>query len=377
MPSTLDDYTVLETIGTGTYGKCRKICRKRDSRILVWKEMTYGNMSEVEKQLLVSEVNVLRELRHRNIVRYYDRIIDRNNSTLYLIMEYCQCGDLATLIEKNRKDGRMVEEAFAWKIATQIISALKECHSNVGKTILHRDLKPANVFLDSNMNVKLGDFGLARVLQHDTSFAQTFVGTPYYMSPEQMNNMSYNEKCDIWSLGCLLYELCALKPPFTAINQRELSAKITHGKFVRIPYCFSDELNSLIACMIRVDERKRPTIDDLYEHPVIITYLQELESVPAMKSSGSAPPSPSESGTSLEEEYAYKMELLAKKEILLDETEKRLKDLEQRLRLKEMTLEEREKKLSVREKFVDERLLQPSKLRHLSLLSAYKGKPFY
>ena len=368
MPSTLEDYIVLESIGTGTYGKCAKIMRKKDHRILVWKVMDYGKMSDTEKEFLVSEVNLLRELRHRHIVRYYDRIIDRDNMTLYLVMEYCPNGDLASLIAKNRKEGRMVDESFIWKISTQIISALKECHSNVGKTILHRDLKPANVFLDVNMNVKLGDFGLARVLPHDTSFTRTFVGTPYYMSPEQMNKLAYNEKCDIWSLGCLLYELAALKPPFTAINQRELSVKISHGRFIRIPYCFTDELNSFIACMLNVEESKRPTIDDLLEHPVVITFLQqEFESPRFQTSSGLS--SHSESGPSPEEEMAHKTELLTKKEATLQETEKRLVELERKLQLKEMALEEREKKVTLREKWAGERLFQPLKQRHLNLLN--------
>jgi NIMA (never in mitosis gene a)-related kinase len=78
-----------------------------------------------------------------------------------------------------------LEEEFVLRVMTQLTLALKECHrrSDGGHTVLHRDLKPANVFLDSKHNVKLGDFGLARILNHDTSFAKTFVGTPYYMSP--------------------------------------------------------------------------------------------------------------------------------------------------------------------------------------------------
>ena len=129
----------------------------------------------------------------------------------------------------------------------QLGLALQACHSqrqksgNQGK-ILHRDLKPANVFLDENQNVKLGDFGLARVLNHDTSFAKTFVGTPYYMSPEQMSKNFYNEKSDIWSLGCLMYELCSLVPPFTASNQKILAEKIKLGQFKRIPQRYSDFL---------------------------------------------------------------------------------------------------------------------------------------
>lgn len=136
-----------------------------------------------------------------------------------------------------------MEEQFIIRVMAQLMLALKECHrrSDGRATVLHRDLKPANIFLNIKQNVKLGDFGLARILNHDTSFAKTFVGTPYYMSPvsvemtpiavsvlasnlvicktvrlfsvafkEQINRLSYNEKSDIWSLGCLLYELCAL-----------------------------------------------------------------------------------------------------------------------------------------------------------------------
>lgn len=138
---------------------------------------------------------------------------------------------------------RYLEEQFIIRVMAQLMLALKECHrrSDGRATVLHRDLKPANIFLNIKQNVKLGDFGLARILNHDTSFAKTFVGTPYYMSPvsigmtpiavsvlalhlvicktvrllsvafkEQINRLSYNEKSDIWSLGCLLYELCAL-----------------------------------------------------------------------------------------------------------------------------------------------------------------------
>lgn len=94
--------------------------------------------------------------------------------------------------------------------------------------------------MDENKDVKLGDFGLARVLNHDTSFAKTFVGTPYYMSPEQMSKSFYNEKSDIWSLGCLMYEMCALVPPFTALNQKNLAEKIKLGQFKRIPSKYSD-----------------------------------------------------------------------------------------------------------------------------------------
>ena len=191
----------------------------------MWKELDYGTMAEGEKQMLVSEVNLLRELKHPNIVRYYDRIIDRTNTTLYIVMEHCEGGDLSSLISRCIKERwrcgymrwntktawvvfpstphlcfltvfvewqhvfchgrRYLEEQFILRVMAQLTLALNECHrrSDGSATVLHRDLKPANIFLDIRQNVKLGDFGLARILNHDTSFAKTFVGTPYYMSP--------------------------------------------------------------------------------------------------------------------------------------------------------------------------------------------------
>ncbi|KAG8504422.1 Serine/threonine-protein kinase Nek2 [Galemys pyrenaicus] len=277
MPARAEDYEVLHTIGAGSYGRCQKVRRRSDGKVLVWKELDYGSMTEAEKQMLVSEVNLLRELKHPNIVRYYDRIIDRTNTTLYIVMEYCEGGDLASVIAKRTKERQYLEEEFVLRVMTQLTLALRECHrrSDSGHTVLHRDLKPANVFLDAKQNVKLGDFGLARILNHDTSFAKTFVGTPYYMSPEQMSRMSYNEKSDIWSLGCLLYELCALMPPFTAFNQKELAGKIREGKFRRIPYRYSDELNGIITRMLSLKDYHRPSVEEILESPLLADLVAE------------------------------------------------------------------------------------------------------
>ncbi len=158
-------------------------------------------MSEKEKQHIVSEVNILRELKHPNIVRYYDRIIDKKNTKIYIIMEYCEGGDIGALIKRCKKNKEYIAEDVIWKIFTQLVLALHECHTRKEGKVLHRDLKPSNVFLDSENNVKLGDFGLSRVLSNESTFAYSHVGTPYYMSPEQIDEMRYNEKSDIWSLG--------------------------------------------------------------------------------------------------------------------------------------------------------------------------------
>ncbi|KAM4600540.1 serine/threonine-protein kinase Nek2 [Polymixia lowei] len=373
MPSRVEDYEVLYTIGSGSYGKCQKIRRKSDGKILVWKELDYGTMAESEKQMLVSEVNLLRELKHPNIVRYYDRIIDRTHTTLYIVMEYCEGGDLSSLITRCIKERRYLEEQFVLRVMAQLMLALKECHrrSDGGATVLHRDLKPANIFLDIKQNVKLGDFGLARILNHDTSFAKTFVGTPYYMSPEQMNRMSYNEKSDIWSLGCLLYELCALSPPFTAFNQKELAEKIREGRFRRIPYRYSEELNSLLSRMLHLKDYLRPSVESILQSSLLADAVAEEQrkaqarvrrrsadsGCPVQKPAEPAPTSAAE---------------LRLKEQVLRDREKALKEREERL-------EQREQELCARERLSDEKLARAENLlKNYNPLKQHKGlSPFY
>ncbi|XP_032819916.1 serine/threonine-protein kinase Nek2 [Petromyzon marinus] len=357
MPSQLDEYEVMYTIGTGSYGECQKIRRKSDGKVLVWKVLDYGTMSEPEKQMLVSEVNLLRELKHPNIVRYFDRIIDRSNTTLYIVMEYCECGDLASLISRCRRDRRFLEEEFVLRVLAQLVLALRECHRRTagGRTVLHRDLKPANVFLDARHNVKLGDFGLARILQHDTSFAKTFVGTPYYMSPEQFSRMSYNEKSDIWSLGCLLYELCALVPPFTAMNQKQLAEKIKEGKFRRIPYRYSDELNEIISKMLNLKDYLRPSIEQIMQYGLLAEVLDEEQARAAPEKPRGVPTTERRSGGSPSAEEGLVADLRRKEE--------QLQAKEQALREREERLEQREKELCLRERLADEKLSRMEELK--------------
>ena len=269
-----DQYDVLEVIGSGSFGKVCKIKRKADDRILVWKEINFGTMNDKEKSQLVSEVNIIRELRNPFIVKYYDRIVDKSSTRLYIIMEYCSGGDLGKLIARHRRNKEAIDETFIWKVCAQIVLALVDCHRRVDdhgvqRPILHRDLKPANILLDDKQNIKTGDFGLARELSAETKFAQTNVGTPLYMAPEIVNEKGYNEKTDIWSLGCLLYEMASLKPPFEAANAVTLAVKISAGKFSRIPLKYSNELQKVIQSMLQVDPKLRPTVEDLANLPAL------------------------------------------------------------------------------------------------------------
>ncbi|XP_018599159.2 serine/threonine-protein kinase Nek2 isoform X2 [Scleropages formosus] len=328
MPSCADDYEILHAIGSGSFGQCQKIRRKSDGKILVWKVLDYGAMAEAEKQMLVSEVNLLRELKHPNIVRYYDRIVDRTNKTLYIIMEHCEGGDLSTIISKCIKERRYLEEDFILRVLTQLSLALKECHRRGSdmRTVLHRDLKPANIFLDVKKNVKLGDFGLARILNHDTSFAKTFVGTPYYMSPEQINRLSYDEKSDIWSLGCLVYELCALS-----------------------------ELNTLLSRMLHLKDYMRPSVESILQSDLIAHMVAEEERRIQVKRQRR--PSQTEREKPSDCPSLVQLKL---KEQQLQEREKALKEREERL-------EKREQELLAEQRLFEEKLA-----RAHSLLKNYR-----
>lgn len=128
-----------------------------------------------------------------------------------------------------------MEEDEIWSILMKLVLALFECHRRKDKrtVILHRDIKPSNIFLDEFRNPKLGDFGFAKAVVNGekSAYAKTYIGTPFYMSPEQLSESEYNEKSDIWSLGCIVYEMAALIPPFYAENQLSLALKIKEGKF--------------------------------------------------------------------------------------------------------------------------------------------------
>ncbi|KAF9209919.1 G2-specific serine/threonine protein kinase [Haplosporangium sp. Z 27] len=252
-------------------------------------------MSTKEKEQLVAEVNILKDLKHPNIVEFLERAIDRENSFIYILMEYCEGGDLASVIRRHKEKSFPIPEEFVWNIMTQLTMALHECHCGMSRNeetnqpmpraaILHRDLKPDNVFLDANKNVKLGDFGLSRSLSNpQKAFAQTYVGTPFYMSPELISESIYDVKSDIWSLGCIIFEMCALEPPFLADTQAQLSAKIKLGRIQTLPAQYSHELSTIIKAMLQLNSsyllppRKRPTTTELLANPRIKVCKKHME----------------------------------------------------------------------------------------------------
>lgn len=136
-------------------------------------------------------------------------------------------------------------------------------HSN---KILHRDIKTINMFLGKDDMIKVGDLGVAKLLNQTQNMAHTIVGTPYYLSPELCEEKPYNHKSDIWSLGCVLYELCTFKHPFEAKNQGQLIMRIVKGQFTPIPSRYTEGLKIMVNLLLLKNYKKRPSIGEILSH---------------------------------------------------------------------------------------------------------------
>ena len=169
-------------------------------------------------------------------------------------MEYCGWGDLAMKIKRYIKRREYIDERVIWVYLIQILEGLKALHE---RNVLHRDLKPANCFLAEDGSIKIGDMNVSKVMKDGN--AKTQIGTPYYMSPEIWSRKPYNYATDIWSLGCLIYELCALRPPFLGNNMNELKTAVLGGHFNPIPSVYSHDLGVVIGRMLTPSAKERPT----------------------------------------------------------------------------------------------------------------------
>ncbi|KAH9033706.1 kinase-like domain-containing protein [Lactarius deliciosus] len=253
-------YELIDVIGNGSFGIIRKVRRKQDGVILAQKEIDFERMNERDRKQVVagsvrlhplyvdgivspnsSVSNILKDLDHDHIVRYYDRHVDRDAGTLYIFMEYCGGGDLSSVIKQAQKNNRLIPEETVWHYFMQILLALHYCHHpNAGNSrsggsaaegerkapILHRDIKPDNVFLDENNSVLT-----------QASLANTYVGTPYYMSPELIQEKAYDSKSDI-----------------------------CNGRIPPLPRGYSQALTGVIKAMLNLNPSMRPSAAQLLQH---------------------------------------------------------------------------------------------------------------
>ena len=235
----MEAYTVLRQIGAGNFGSVFLVepaAGAPSAARFVVKKIALFNASEKEALQAKVEAKLLEQLGHPGIVHYKDSFIQGGH--LHIVMEFCEGGDLGSAIRraKEQPGGAGFAEGQILDWFAQLCDAVCYVH---GRHVLHRDLKTQNVFLAADNSVRLGDFGIARVLDNTQGLAKTVVGTPYYMSPEVCKNEDYGSCSDVWALGCVLYEMCALEHAFEASNLLGLVKKIVEvraARAARAPY---------------------------------------------------------------------------------------------------------------------------------------------
>ena len=257
----IKNYQILEKIGKGTFGIVYKVKRINDPLIYVIKQISLNGLTEAQINQVKMEAKLLSLIKSNYVVKYYESFLEGEN--LNIVMEYCDNGDLCKFLSEQKKP---LKEDLIWKIFIKITLGLTTIHK---MKILHRDLKTLNIFLKKDMEIKIGDLGVAKEL-NQASFASTLIGTPYYLSPEMCEDKPYNQKSDVWALGCILYELCTYRHPFNASNHGALILKILNSNPDPILAIYSSKLQKLVNQILEKNYEKRPNCWDILNKSVVI-----------------------------------------------------------------------------------------------------------
>ena len=260
----MENFDILEKLGEGSYSTVYKVKRKFDDQIYALKKVKLLNLKEKEINNSLNEVRILASVRSKYVISYKEAFFDEKDSTLGIVMEYADNGDLYKKIIEYKKKKIYFEETEIWKIFIQLVKGLKALHD---LQILHRDLKSANVFLFKDGHAKLGDLNVSKIAKRGLGYTQT--GTPYYASPEIWKDLPYDNKSDIWSLGCVLYEMITLNPPFKAKNMDDLYKKVLSGEVAALPNKFSNDLYEIVLLLMKVNSNKRPTCNDILNNEFV------------------------------------------------------------------------------------------------------------
>jgi NIMA (never in mitosis gene a)-related kinase len=254
----LNDFEIIRELGKGAYGSVFQVRRKEDGSIYAMKKVDLSKLNNKEKENSLNEVRILASITSPNVISYKDSFYDEKNSMLCIVMEFADNGDLEGKVNANIKARSNFKEHEIWNIVAQIAYGLKALHD---KKIMHRDLKCANIFLTKNNDVKIGDMNVSKVLRMGMLSTQT--GTPYYASPEVWKDRPYDYKSDIWSFGCIIYEMCTSKPPFRGNSMEQVYNKVIKGSYEQISPIYTKELKSLIHHLLQVSPLGRPNIDQV------------------------------------------------------------------------------------------------------------------
>ena len=267
----LEDFEYGRILGKGVFGSVLIVKRKEDKEIYAMKRVKIGGLTKKELENSFNEVRLLASLNHKNVIGYREAFYDQKSKTLNIVMEYADDGDLSTKIKQYIKQKLYFDEETIWSTLIQILEGLKYLHKS---DIIHRDLKSANIFLTKKGGVKIGDLNVSKIIGKSMAITQT--GTPYYASPEIWNDHPYDYKCDIWSAGCIIYEMAALRMPFRGTSMQMLYNNVMKGNFPPIPSRYSNELLEIIKSILIKNPHKRPSAEELLKNRIILEKMETI-----------------------------------------------------------------------------------------------------
>ncbi|KAM3133112.1 G2-specific serine/threonine protein kinase [Paramecium bursaria] len=263
--SSLKDFQLLQELGKGAFSVVYKVRRIADSQEYALKKVKMNSLKQRERENALNEIRLLASINDKYIVAYKDSFLDEDN--LCIVMELLPGGDVQRRINQALKGGPPFTEQDIWKALIHLVRGLKYLHDI---KIVHRDLKSANIFVAQDGTYKLGDLNVSKVAKQGFVYTQT--GTPNYASPEVWRDEPYDMKSDIWSLGCVIYEMANLKTPFRANKMDELYKKVQRGQYDQLSSKYSKDLSEIISLLLQVKPALRPSCDQLLKHPLLIKY---------------------------------------------------------------------------------------------------------
>lgn len=265
----LKNFEILQKLGEGSFSKVYKVKSKATKELLALKQVRLGPLSSKEKENALNEVRILASIHHENIIAYKEAFIDEDSRTLCVVMEFAENGDVLMKINHHKQNRTYFSEQEIWDCLVQVTLGIKALHD---MRIMHRDLKCANIFIGKNGKYKLGDLNVSKVMK--SGMARTQTGTPYYASPEVWRDQPYNYSSDIWSLGCVIYEMTAKTPPFLGKDMRSLYNKVVQGAYPPIPPRYSNDLSNVIRSLLQVNPSYRPSCEKILQMPPVQRHIE-------------------------------------------------------------------------------------------------------
>jgi len=272
----LNDFEILKKLGKEKKSSIFKVKRKKDDLIYILKTVQSQFLDTSEKRSVINEIKTVSSLSHPNIIEFKEAFFDKLSKSLNIIFEFPHNGNLSNKINYAIKNRMHLEECIIWDVLVQILNGVNYLHK---KGIIHRNLKSKNILLNNQRLVKISDFEASCTFDKNNITITGQAGTPFYTAPEIWQEKPYNYKCDIWSIGCIIYEMTSLTLPFKGDTINSLYENIMSKKIKPIPDFYSEDLNKIINYMLIYDPSKRPSTDLLLNNPRIKKELAKLKDI--------------------------------------------------------------------------------------------------